>query len=64
MPSSGARSGTPKNDRARGSAGSGSVGPRTTNLKCGHKATGQPAVEGVKILFFCPEGCGLQAPTR
>lgn len=41
--------------------GSGSVGKRTVALKCGHTTSGRPATEGVKTLYFCPEGCGLQA---
>lgn len=43
--------------------GSGSVGRRTLALKCGHTTSGRPVTEGVKTLYFCPEGCGLQ-PTK
>lgn len=44
--------------------GAGKVGGRQVSLKCGHTTGARPVTEGVKTLYFCPEGCGLKEPQR
>jgi len=59
MPSSGARSGTKANPRAKAPVGRGNVGP--VRLACGHETHGQPTISTPTAKWFCSEGCGLVA---
>lgn len=59
MPSSGARSSTRPSRSGRG-AGDGRVGDRPVALSCGHYTTRAPLTTGARVLYSCPEGCGLK----